>query len=402
MSLLDLGTIEASMRHEAERSHSPGNPAPLPELPAGRYTDPAFLGQEVAAMRRCWLFGIHGDEVPEIGSYALWEHLGQPLVFVRGEDREVRCFYNICRHRGGALLSDKCGQKRSISCPIHGWTYRLDGSLAGVRDRRDFAGVDLEQRSLIPVRCENLGELHFVNLDAQARPLIEDLGPIADEWQRYEPARSRLVRRLSLTVEANYKIVQEANLEVYHVNTVHPAIVSALLDSSAAPIELYPNGHSIQAARLRKQDFTESEIQLPRAEPAAAVSALCNVAFNMFPNRVIPMNAWGYPMLCFWPLDVRRTQVDVIWIAPRVDAPQPEAMWEEIVNTFNVVLMQDFVLCPSTQRSMDSGACRGLQLGFQERAIYHFHEEMDRCIGADRVPASLRVRPVLEGQVFRG
>lgn len=397
MSLLSLDSIQATMQKEADRSAYPDTLPPLPEIPAGRYGQAGFFDLEVAALKRCWLFGIHGDELPQAGSYRLWEQLGQPLMFVRGGDNKVRCFYNICRHRGSALLSEPCGQKRTISCPIHGWTYRLDGSLAGVRDARDFANLDLAQRPLMEVRCENVGELYFINLDPQARPLLEDLGPVAQEWARYRPDQSRLVRRLSMTVDANYKIVQEANLEVYHVNTVHPAIVSSLLDSSAAPIELYPNGHSIQAARLRKADFTESEIDLPRVEEAAPLSSLTNVAFNMFPNRVIPMNAWGYPMLCFWPLHVRRTLVEVIWIAPRMELPQPEAMWDEIIKTFNVVLMQDFVLCPGTQKSMDSGACRGLLLNCQERAIYHFHAEMDRRIGFDRVPSELRVQPVLDG-----
>jgi hypothetical protein len=39
---------------------------------------------------------------------------------------------------------------------------------------------------------------------------------------------------------------------------------------------------------------------------------------------------------------------------------------------------------------------RGIPLSYQERRIYHWHEELDRRIGADRVPASLRVQPRLE------
>ncbi len=39
---------------------------------------------------------------------------------------------------------------------------------------------------------------------------------------------------------------------------------------------------------------------------------------------------------------------------------------------------------------------RGIPLSYQERRIYHWHEELDRRIGADRVPPSLRVQAKLE------
>ncbi|MEG4644178.1 hypothetical protein VB636_15585, partial [Paracoccus sp. APAP_BH8] len=45
-----------------------------------------------------------------------------------------------------------------------------------LRDRRDFVGLDLSCRSLVEVRCENIGNLYFVNLDADAMPLRDYLG----------------------------------------------------------------------------------------------------------------------------------------------------------------------------------------------------------------------------------
>jgi hypothetical protein len=36
-----------------------------------------------------------------------------------------------------------------------------------------------------------------------------------------------------------------------------------------------------------------------------------------------------------------------------------------------------------------------MTLGYQERRIYHQHEELDRRIGAERIAAALRVEPTL-------
>lgn len=396
MNRLDPALVEEQMRAESARTALPPGMRGLPELPAGRYTDPGFHALEMAALRRSWLFGVHGDDVPAPGSVKCWDRLGQSLIFVRGHDQIVRCFHNICRHRGSALVHADCGDKRKLSCPIHGWTYELDGTLTGVRERRDFDPGDLAGRNLLPVRCEAIGELYFVNFDRDAQPLREDLGTVADAWALYEPGQSRLARRALLRVDANYKLVQEANMEVYHVNTVHPEIVHSLLDSSAAPISLCPNGHSIQTARLRKAEWNDGSAALPRAAPAGAVSRIANVAFNLFPNRVIAFNDWGYAMQSYWPLDARTTEVEVVWIAPRESDPAHAPMWEQIGAMFNVVLEQDFQFLPSMQRSLESGATTGLLIGWQERSIYHAHQELDRRIGAERIPAALRVPPVMD------
>jgi hypothetical protein len=47
-------------------------------------------------------------------------------------------------------------------------------------------------------------------------------------------------------------------------------------------------------------------------------------------------------------------------------------------------------------RSVASGALESIPLNYQERRIYHLHEEIDRVIGPERVPPALRVAPLLE------
>lgn len=397
MGITQVETIEQRMQQEFERRAMPEGVPPLPEIPAGRYTDPAFFELEVEALKKSWLFGLHGDEIPRPGCYREWRQLGQPLIFVRGEDHRVRCFYNICRHRASGLVKDGCGEKRHFSCPLHGWTYRLDGTLAGAPQSRDFSAEELRCRSLIEVRCENFGELYFINFDADARPLLEDIAPIARAWALYRPEASRFVARVDMTVNANYKLVQEANMEVYHVTTVHPAIVSQFLDPTAAPVELYRNGHSIQASRLRKQEWTDSEIRLPGVAEATKLSRLANVAYHMFPNRIMAMNDWGYPLQSYWPIDARTTHVETVWIAPKTEEPLNATLWNEITGMFTTVLEQDYEYIDATQRAVESGACSGLLMGAQERTIYNMHEELDRRIGVGRVPAHLRVKPLLAG-----
>ena len=48
------------------------------------------------------------------------------------------------------------------------------------------------------------------------------------------------------------------------------------------------------------------------------------------------------------------------------------------------------------QRSIASGALESIRLSYQERRIYHLHEEIDRLIGRDNIPEALRVPARLE------
>jgi hypothetical protein len=53
------------------------------------------------------------------------------------------------------------------------------------------------------------------------------------------------------------------------------------------------------------------------------------------------------------------------------------------------------------QRSLESPALRGIPLNYQERRIWHLHEEIDRVIGAHNVPTTMRMARVLDPYVER-
>ena len=61
----------------------PGFPA-LPDLPIGRYTDPAFFALEREHLfERVWLYAAHDSELVEPGAYKLCDIVGSPVLLVR-------------------------------------------------------------------------------------------------------------------------------------------------------------------------------------------------------------------------------------------------------------------------------------------------------------------------------
>ena len=73
MKQQDIDNLYRLMEFEAARTSPPEGFPVLPDIPAGRYTDPRFFELEKEHIwRKSWLFAAHIDEVPEPGCFLLW------------------------------------------------------------------------------------------------------------------------------------------------------------------------------------------------------------------------------------------------------------------------------------------------------------------------------------------
>src|SRR3954453_4606659 len=73
----------------------------------------------------------HDLAVPEPGDYYALPQEGEGRVLVRGADGAVELISNVCRHRQAIMLRGRGQTPSSIVCPLHRWTYGLDGRLLG-------------------------------------------------------------------------------------------------------------------------------------------------------------------------------------------------------------------------------------------------------------------------------
>ncbi|MCX7141633.1 MAG: Rieske (2Fe-2S) protein, partial [Proteobacteria bacterium] len=111
-----------------------GSPSKLkqssPQLPVSWYFD-----QQMLELEQKLLFdngpGYVGHElmVPNPGDYHSLEWMDHAKVLVRNE-RGVELLSNVCRHRQAIMLEGR-GNSRNIVCPLHRWTYDMQGDLMG-------------------------------------------------------------------------------------------------------------------------------------------------------------------------------------------------------------------------------------------------------------------------------
>ena len=401
----EIRTLRRLMEFEASRKAPPEGFPALPDLPAGRYTDPRFFALEKQHIwRKSWLFAAHLDELPEPGCFRLWENAGQPVLLVHGEDGEIRAFYNTCSHRGAPIVTEQSGRRPGkhprLVCRYHAWTYSTSGELLAVRDPEDFRGLDLACRGLKRIRCERFGNLIWVNFDDGAVSLREWLGPVADEWQEFRFDECRLAARHSWVLNCNWKIAMEANTEVYHVKSIHPTTVAPILDDRRNVNTLYPRGHGRMIAPRPQGEGSyfqrTSRTSYREIESVGEVARTCTQSYNVFPNWVSPLSQFVLPPLLFWPIGQNQCLFETFTFAPEWgDRPKPDQWTVNDGAALSPVLLEDTEFGQWIQKSVESYGFKGVPLSYQEARIYHWNQFADELIGIENIPAELRVAQVI-------
>jgi phenylpropionate dioxygenase-like ring-hydroxylating dioxygenase large terminal subunit len=111
------------------------------------YTDPEVFELEMERLWRCaWVYVGHESQVPREGDYITLDIAAKPLIMVRQTDGSVRVLINRCAHKGTKLVGDPAGNAgKTLRCPYHAWTYRLDGSILNIPLRQGYDGTALEE-----------------------------------------------------------------------------------------------------------------------------------------------------------------------------------------------------------------------------------------------------------------
>lgn len=196
-------------------------------LPGWIYHDAEFFAAEKdAVFRTAWQLVCHVNDIPKPGDYHTLDVLGEPLVAVRGDDGQVRSFYNVCRHRAARLLDGAkghCGKR--IACPYHRWTYALDGALVGVPHLDDYRGLEMRTHGLVALEQEIFMGFVFARLAPGLPSVREMMAPYVDELaaRRLE----ELVPQGRVTLrprQVNWKNVADNYADALHINVAHPGL----------------------------------------------------------------------------------------------------------------------------------------------------------------------------------
>lgn len=227
--------------------------APDGFVPKARYVDADFLALEHERLwSRVWQIACREEEIPAPGDAVEYGIGDQSVVVARHDDGTVRAFHNVCLHRGARLVDGAChATDGALRCPFHGWRYALDGRCVEVVDADDFPALPVDLR--IPaVRAETWGGFVFVNLDPDAEPLLDFLGPLAEVLRPYHLEQMRLRSVLTTVLATNWKAATDAFNEAYHVQAGHAQVLPFVDDVSIVYELLGKHAHYGRLAGARR------------------------------------------------------------------------------------------------------------------------------------------------------
>ena len=91
-----------------------------------------YQAEQERIFARAWLFLGHESQIAKPGDYFVSRMGEESVILTRDRQGEIHAFLNSCMHRGMKVCRYDEGNTPVFTCPYHGWSYGLDGSLVGV------------------------------------------------------------------------------------------------------------------------------------------------------------------------------------------------------------------------------------------------------------------------------
>jgi choline monooxygenase len=348
-------------------------------IPARWYFDERIVALERdSVFSATWQVAGRADQVRDNGQFFTAELAGEPLVVARGEDGQLRAFYNVCRHHAAAVVTEAQGCAKQFRCPYHGWTYGIDGTLKGMVEFDGVCNFDRAKNGLVPVRVDTWENFVFVNLDGRAAPLRDFLGIVPELVAPLGLAKKlHFFDRRVYALNCNWKVYVDNYLDGgYHVPHAHKGL-SSVIEYTKYTIENFERA-CLQSSPLSSDSTSEAGVAATRQGRAFYLW--------LYPNFMINAYEGLMDTNLVLPLSVNRCAVVFDYYFADTSAPA-EARHKESIAVSERVQDEDMAICDAVQRGLGSRAYAAGRLSVRREAGEHlFH----RLLHADFTAALSR------------
>ncbi len=350
-------------------------------MPRSVYTSKDFCEQEIESIfRREWVCVGRGDGLRKPGDYITYELAGQPIMVLRDSEGKLRAQSNVCLHRMSTLLEGE-GSARAITCPYHGWTYNLDGSLRGAPAMMHNEGFCKSGYQLPQIRCEEWLGWIMINLDPDAEPISGQLAEVENlvgDFGMEDYAQSFREEHLWNT---NWKVLAENFMESYHLPVCHGATIGGFtkLDEMECP----PSHPAFNYHWILKDPNFAISVAHPKNTRLVGERRRHTYLLTIYPALMITLTP-GY----FWYLSLHPQgpdQVRIIYgggLSPDFAAdPDAQKHFETVKTLLDDVNEEDKGCTERVFKGLSSGLTDPGHLSHLERPNYDFANWISQKIG---------------------
>jgi phenylpropionate dioxygenase-like ring-hydroxylating dioxygenase large terminal subunit len=276
------------------------------------------------------------------------------------------------------------GRCRFFSCPYHRWSYDPDGSLRMVTRDNTFGDIERERHGLIELPCE---ERHgFIWLVDNAHETIDVaawLGPEMDAiLAGYHLDKLVCARSAGFEEPTNWKIMQDAVLDGYHIQYAHPNTAGKVIHTNVMAFEDFGRHCRFIAPRKTIDRLLEEDPGDLPLDPYVTETHF------LLPNSTLLRQPDHFQLLTFRPdqQDPTKSRMEQRLMVPTVeDSGLEEAHWNKRWDKNWEILLavlhsEDFPLLRNSQRGMASADAGDLLLGRNETANQVFRRETKKLL----------------------
>lgn len=394
-----------------------------PELGTGPVSTEAYWREEFyarereAIFRRCWLWAGRVEQVESTGDFFVKDipTFEAKVIVVRGKDGEIRAFQNVCQHRGNHLELRDRGRCKIFTCPFHGWSYNLEGKLAGVPDAQAFFDLDRDALSLPQLAVDVWEGFIFIHFDPDpAETLASFLGEQGKGLSGYPYESGQAVFAHRGKINTNWKCMVDSFTEAYHVPVLHKRSVR---DSICGPhnphgrlLDIQLSGHHRKVSVAGNPSYQPRPVQglAYRYAPGAAVTSGDGRGLSDLPPGLNPSRdpTWAFDVAVFFPNWLLLIGGGMHFLHQIWPISAGEVMWEmrgflrgagNAAERFgqenSIVELRDAVLEDTNtleriQASIRQGSLRHFTFHDHELALRYHHHTVMRWVEAHEAAAS--------------
>lgn len=195
------------------------------------YNDAEIFEEELKNIwGKVWLPLCHESEVAEPYDFRTFTIAREPVIVVRGPDKKVRAFLNVCPHRGMMIErrpsgsfkeGSPSGNPKHMTCMFHAWQFDMKGNCAYIsREKEGYQDrIKKEEVGLRELRCEvYFGGFVWVSLNDNINCTVEEWAGEALECLK-APVNAEPLEVFhyhKAIIPTNYKLWHDTNCEFYH------------------------------------------------------------------------------------------------------------------------------------------------------------------------------------------